>query len=187
MMLYMSFKKGLSRKIYRYIADDVLAIHNKYLAWIQEVGHNFVDSLIGFGIMHRDVYSITNIAKYRSFQYRLLQRGIVTNVQLCKWGLREDDLCSFCGKSKETLSHIMYYCECVQKMWEELATYLMERFKVNSVNLNVNTILQNQIVSKKKHVGNFICLIAKQFVYRQRCLGNSLHFPILREEICKVE
>ena len=45
-----------------------------------------------------DVYVITNINKYRSFQFRLLHRAVLLNDRLSKWGVVDTEMCSFCGK-----------------------------------------------------------------------------------------
>ena len=46
----------------------------------------------------------TGVMKLRSFQYRLLCRGIVTNVHLKRWGIKNSDMCTF---AMSCLSHIL--------------------------------------------------------------------------------
>ena len=58
----------------------------------------------------QDIYKVTNITKYCSFQYRLLMRGLVTNVQLNKWKLVETDKCSLCNQATETYVHLFVWC-----------------------------------------------------------------------------
>ena len=65
----------------------------------------------------RNIYLVSNIAKYRSFQYRLLHRALVLNTHLYVWKMRENDLCTFCGKSRETLLHLFTQCEIIQELW----------------------------------------------------------------------
>ena len=76
------------------------------------MGSDFCDSICDYGKLHLDVYVVTNITKFRSFQYRLLQRGLVTNLQLAKWGIVSSELCSFCHQSVETLVHL--FCDCFE-------------------------------------------------------------------------
>ena len=97
---------NISRMVYKNISDDVMIIHNKYLKWREDLGSEFQDSLVEFGQRHKDIYRVTNIAKYRSFQYRLLQRAIVTNIQLFKWKVISSKDCSFCGIYEETILHL---------------------------------------------------------------------------------
>ena len=81
-----------------------MIIHNKYMKWIQELGQDPFGSLHDFAQSHCKIYKVTNVTKYRSFQYRLLQRGLVTNIQLYKWDIVEDNLCTFCHQEVEDTS-----------------------------------------------------------------------------------
>ena len=114
------YQKSLSKKVYKFIGEDVMIIHNKYLKWRQDIGPDFDMGLVDFGSLHKDIYKLTNVPKYRSFHYRLLQRGLVTNIQLEKWGLKPSELCTFCGKEKETLTHMFYQCEIVSDLWRQV-------------------------------------------------------------------
>ena len=87
--------KSVTRIIYRYFTRDELRVHGKYIKWIQELGPQFCDGFLDFVKKHMNIYRGTNVAKLRSFQYRLLQRGLVTNVQLSKWGIKSNCLCYF--------------------------------------------------------------------------------------------
>ena len=73
------------------------------------------------------IYKITNVAKYRSFQYKLLQRGLVTDIQLAKWGIAQSELCNFCSEKTETVAHILFECSEVQSLWYQLQKYLEEK------------------------------------------------------------
>ena len=54
------------------------------------------------GALPKNKKKLTNVPKLRSFNYRILQRGPTTAVQLFKWGLEENDRCQFCGIEIET-------------------------------------------------------------------------------------
>ena len=146
-----------------------MLIHNKYIKWRMELGEEseLCSGVLEFGKLHTDIYRITNITKLRSFQYRLLQRGLVTNTSLCKWGIKPSELCSFCKQEKETLSHLFYYCTKVQDIWARITLFLKQEYCID-------TAIRNTIVQPKSHVGNFICLLVKQHIYAQKCLGTEL-------------
>ena len=182
-------KKKLSGRIYKFLSGDTIEIHNKYIKWRVELNQEFAGGLIGFRDQHVNIYKLTNVTKLRSFQYRLLQRGLVTNIQLEKWGMKPSELCSFCHKYPETLSHLFWYCSEVQMLWGETLRYIQERFGISSNNLeiNVESILINRLHQKGAHVVNFICLMVKQFIYSQRCLGNSISFAALKTKILQME
>ena len=175
--------KNFSSRVYKLLGENVSLIHNKYMKWSQELGHDFCESLVEYGSKHTEIYKVTNIPKYRSFQYRLLQRGVVTNILLYKWKISQSDKCSFCKEQREDIMHMLYECVNVKKLWYQVAEFIEKEYAIK-VELSVKNVLFNEIYSKKKrHVANFICLITKQFIYRQRCLGGNLHFPVLKNNI----
>ena len=57
------------------------------------------------------INNTTYVVKLRSFQYRLLQRALITNVQLKRWKIIDSDNCTFCGMEKETVQHLLAYCQ----------------------------------------------------------------------------
>ena len=101
-------KRNFSQEVYRYIADDAIILHNKYMKWRNELGEEFCEGLTDFSTMHLQLYSVTNVPKYRSFQYRLLQRALVMNTHLYKWKIRGDELCSFCNEEREVSEHLFF-------------------------------------------------------------------------------
>ena len=119
------------------------------------------------------VRKCTMITKFRSFQYRLLMRSIVTNSHLYRWGKRETNLCSFCEESKESLPHLFVLCKYVTPVWEGgrkmcvVAGYEISDFSVSNV-------LLNSICDDPGGAPNFMCVIVKQYVYAQRCLKKSI-------------
>ena len=71
--------------------------------WSNLIGR-FIDPEEITGIF-LDLYKITNVGKYRSFQYRLLIHSIVLNVYLKKCNM--DDNYAFCNDETETMSFIV--------------------------------------------------------------------------------
>ena len=181
------YNKNFSRKVYKFLAEDITLVHNKYMKWRQDLGSEYDEGLIDFKRHFSDLYHCTNVAKYRSFQYRLLQRGLVTNTHLYKWKLVDTELCTFCKESKETLIHLFVQCPIITQMWNDIAQYCCESFGITSVDLSPSSIIFNRLVPGKKHVINFICLITKQFIYRHKCQGKQIHFPALKAQIRNLE
>ena len=182
------YKDSLAKRVYQFLAEDVMIIHNKYIKWRHEMGENFCEGLVDYGTKYRDIYKLTNVPKFRSFQYRLLQRGLVTNIQLKKWNIVVSELCTFCGTQKETVVHLFCQCKYVKILWDKLAKYLKERFNLTLGVISDESIILNKIVpTQKNHVVNFICLLTKQFVYKQRCLGQDIEFNYLRNLISQTK
>ena len=131
-----------------------MIIHYKYLKWIEELGSNCCEGLVDFGKKHMDVYKVTNITKYRSSQYRLLQRALVTNIHLYKWGMSTSDLCFFCNSKRETVLHIMYECDKSKKLWEQVVEYLQARFG-QQIEFNPGSVIFNRLVPRAQSPINF--------------------------------
>ena len=178
--------ESLSGKVYRYINGDILQIQNKYMAWTKELGVDLCQDIWEYGRVHKEIYSLTNVPKYRSFQYRLLQRGLVTNIHLKKWNMLDSENCSFCKKEKETVSHLLWKCPVVQTLWQDVFQHIQQRFG-QPQQMNAEDILLNRITMQKNHVVNFMCLITKQYIYRQRCMNKELQFPSLMAEFRRIE
>ena len=123
----------LAAKVYKYLNGNTQLIHNKFIQWTQEEGHEFSCNLKEYADLHMDIYRITNVPKYRSFQYRLLQRGLVTNIQLHKWGLTSTDMCTYCNRHRETIQHLLCECENIQPMWESVRLFIKEKFAVDCI------------------------------------------------------
>ena len=177
--------KNVSSTIYNYIAGDAIIIHNKFLKWKME--NQLCGTLMDFREAHLDIYRVTNIPKYRSFQYRILQRGLVTNIQLQKWNITSTDLCTFCAQERETMSHLFFECDKVQEIWTQLIEWLQTRFLLRDQIVNPQAILLNRMVEKRNHAINFICLLTKQYIYAQRCMQKPLSFKALKAKIQTTE
>ena len=116
----------------------------------------------------KNIYSISNTAKYRSFQYRLLHRAIVTNIHLQKWKVMDNDECTFCEKSRETYHHLFLECGYVKELWNFFRSYCQKQFDIE-IHLDAEHVLLNNMYRKPSHPANVICLAIKQYIYRQRC------------------
>ena len=181
------FGRGFSQEVYKFLAEDVMSIHNKYMGWRKDLGEDWSNGLWDFGGKHRDIYSITNVPKYRSFQYRLLQRGIVTNIQLSKWGILESNLCYYCNEEKEELVHLFCTCPIILSFWHKIRGCIDQEYGTQEWDLGPTAIIFNKIVRKKNHAVNFICLVTKQYIYQQRCLKGSLNISRWRNHIKRIE
>ena len=107
-----------TKTVYQNLVADGSLLCAKLVAWEQEFGTviHYQDFLKCFA----DIQHVTNITKYRSFQYRLLQRAIITNTHLKHWGIVQSNLCTFCNEEKETYLHIFIYCKKVAVVWMDM-------------------------------------------------------------------
>ena len=163
----------VSSMVYKYLQDDRMLLHNKFMKWYQELGEDVFGGVSGYAQSHCDIYSVTNITKFRSFQYRLMQRALVTNIQLYEWKVVSSRLCSFCGEEPETVIHMFCDCWAIQDIWHQFKEYVLDRFNTE-VSLRRDHILFNRVTKGKGNVANFLCLVTKQYIYKQRCLKKPL-------------
>ena len=186
-MALLACGKGFSKKVYEFLQDDVMIIHNKYLKWRQEIGEDFVQGLCEYGTLHANIYTMTNIPKYRSFQYRLLQRGIVTNIQLYKWKIVESENCTFCREHKETYRHLFVECEKVQEVWLYYEKFIRDNFHIQIGTISAQKVLMNLFHKEKRNISNFIGLVVKQFIYAERCGGLLPNIQKLSAILSRIE
>ena len=179
--------KGFSKVVYHRMTGDITLLHNKFLKWTQDLGVDIAPSLKHYAERLKDVFSITNIAKLRSFQYRLLQRGLVTNINLKQWNIIDSELCTFCHQAPESVMHLMIECSEVKSMWTQFYSYIQNRFGVQDICVNPRDRILNQIVKSRNSVVNFVCLLFKQFLYRQRCLKEVLDFKQFERYVKNIE
>ena len=114
-----------------------------------------------------DINRTQETAKLKSFQYRLLMRSVITNIQLCNWRIIDTKLCTFCESYNETIRHLLYECECVKEVIK-CAQDVCERITGEQPMLNYKNYICNS-VSKGIKASNTILLVTKQYIYRQRC------------------
>ena len=89
-------------------------------------------------------------------------------------GTVTNDLCTFCGKDKESIYHIFWRCNVAQSFWKQLQELLNENGSVQNIILNESIILFG-ITPKLKSDAmlHFIILLAKYFIYN--CKFNNSH------------
>ena len=128
--------------------------------------------------------SCTVIAKYRSFQYRTLMGAIITNIDLQRWGIRENNMCSLCGCEPESTRHLMYECTEVQILWQKVSV-IAQNWGAEIKELTYRAVILNRIAIQDNGIVNFLCLITKQYIYRQRCLAQKVSASELANIIYK--
>ena len=69
---------------------------------------------------------VSQVAKFSSFQYRMLHRAIVTNVQMHRWGMIDSPSCTFCHGEVESYFHLFFDCEKVRPVWDCLKETIVE-------------------------------------------------------------
>ena len=128
----------------------------------------------------KNIYRITNVSKYRDFQYRLLNNRIHCNDRLVYWKICESNICNVCQKDKQTILHLLCECEEVVNIWKYVMG-LCEKMSNIKLNFNQESIVFNKVHEKTTHICNFIILIVKQYLYRCKCINTKPTNEIIEE------
>ena len=176
-------EKHLARKIYKYLMDkqNTGFPQSKICKWSEEISNKCVSRKVILNNI-KSIYVVTNNNKYRSFQYRLINRALILNIHLFRWGMVDSNKCSFCNLHKETILHIFVECEVVKNFWNQLTPFFNSINDTNHV-YGSYEIIFNRICQNPRHIKNFLCLIVKQYIYAQRCLGKKLSKNEVEEKI----
>ena len=122
---------------------------------------------------HRDafknIYRVTNVTKFRNFQFRLLHNKIFCNNVLYYWNLKESQKCDFCDFEKQDIIHLLYSCPTSYSVWQNLEHILKEIGESSMLIWNVSNIIYNLVHPKKGHIINTIVLLTKFYLYRCKC------------------
>ena len=109
------------------------------------------------------LYVFIKPAKYQDFQYRLLLNKLVFNDDLYRWGKRDSDFCTFCNLHSEMVKHILWECSTVYDFWMGLKS------KSADLSITFENVILNKIHKQAGNIFNYVCVIAKQYIYRCRC------------------
>ena len=158
-----------------------MSLNNKAEKWESELGESMEPAQLA--LIFRGLYAVTNIPKYRSFQFRLQHRAIISNVHLKHWGVIDNNLCSFCNAEKESYVHMFISCSKVQELWLMFFGWLDEQgFDGSKLEISYKSLMFNTLGGKDVPLANFLALVIKQYIYRKRCLKQSLNVTELRSE-----
>jgi hypothetical protein len=135
-------------------------------------------------------FKVTLDTKLRWFQYRVMHNIVPTNVWLQKVGLTNSDLCSFCKKEKETITHMFVECEKVVDFWQQVQT----RYNIMD-GLDIFSKVYGMLDCKNANYAliNHILIIVKKYIYKCRAdqinfsltaLKNMIHSTIKLEYYC---
>ena len=113
--------------------------------------------------------------------------SVVTNRKLYQWKIRSDDLCTFCNRTPEKLVHLLIECDPVAHFWDEVEDFIKAYVNLTDTMDFANTcILFNTVYPQRSHIFNLIILMAKQFIYRNRCLKGNLNISVFTDKVYKI-
>lgn len=176
---YVERGEPIVRIVYDSLHTNVYLLENKWNRWGRILCEEFFPN--DFIMIVRKVWSVTQFSKLRSFQFKLLNHAIITNVQLKIWNLRDTDLCSFCQIATEDYLHLFCNCAHVARIFMYVQDWCDRLTPDND--FSDRNILFNTVNKNPHSVVNTIVLITKYYVYQNRCLQQDLNINQLREVI----
>ena len=133
--------------------------------------------------IYRLPFTVALNTKTREFQYKILNRYLVTNTFLHKVGLKPTALCTFCGEESESLEHLFISCYITERFWLEFIHWY------NNIHIKLEKLSEVNklfgIWDRKEDflLLNHLLIIARQNIYD--CRSKLIH-PLLRLFISKV-
>ena len=140
--------------------------------WQDEIN----DKCINWEKTYTEMYSVTNDFELRWFQYRLLQRFLLTNRLLYLYKLIDKDECPDCPGISETYAHLFWHCHQAQHFWTQVKSF----FGLKG-DLNLRVIITGIYSWREEHSPRAIALcllLAKRYLWRSRRAAQS---PCIQE------
>ena len=122
------------------------------------------------------VHDTVTGSNLKVFQYKLLLRILPTNRLLRLMKIRQSDLCSFCDKETECISHLFGECESALRFWSSLSLLDLET-NVLRIDFNQQNILFG--ISKGLLSVNYLILVGNITFINVSGWGLSLKSKVL--------
>ena len=157
-------KKDLCKYVYNELMYKKLNVRVRTIidGWNKELEIVNEEDQLGWGHFQTNfinIQKVTNNNKLRSFQYRLLNRAIILNTHLFRWGITNTNLCTFCDKERETLTHILVDCQKVSGLWQSVNN-LATRYQRGGI-YSKNNIIFNSVHPKANNGLECYCTTGK--------------------------
>ena len=157
-------KKVSSKVCYQKLCNDEQVFHSAYVKWQCQLQTD--KSYKDFVMSLKNVRKTTNNSKLRTFQFRLLNNAIILDTQLCQWGIKDTNKCTFCNEQKETVEHFFSECKYANEIMGAIDGIIREKyFDTEEGVYNVTNIIFNTGYQGTGHLGNFLILVGKYYLY----------------------
>ena len=122
-------KTKLSRVAYREFQTALIPKYSQTQAkleqkWIRDIGCFHLGSM-------SDVCSVTKNTYIQTFHFRIINRIIATKRYLHIVGRSDNNRCTFCSNSVETIFHLFWDCEHTKKYIADIKRNLSDKFSIN--------------------------------------------------------
>ena len=108
------------------------------------------------------------------FQFKILNDILFLNTRLAKIGRIQNDLCSFCQTSPETLEHFFYRCSFSTEFWTKFENFWLTVARKQIKLDYINVILG--ILDQRSNLLNYFIILGKLYLWNCRKNNKSLSF-----------
>ena len=167
--LILNTKGKASKQFYEILTDNKI-IPTSELKWEKL----FPASSDGHKKQYHFISKIKEI-RLRNFQFKIIHRILPTNSLLHKMNITQNNLCTFCNNSVETLEHLFLTCPIIEQLWFEIEKFIAEKTKNQLLMSN-----QDKIFGKgnENNLINHVILLTKKHIYY--CRNHNLR-PTLKD------
>ena len=117
-------EKAYSKIVYKELRNRIVTPPTAKLKF----DAHFVNDTLNLKKIYSLLYRVALDTKTRGFQYKLLNRCLVTkfNTFLCRIGIIPSPACSLCGESDESLEHLFLSCHYTKNFWSGVKKWLVD-------------------------------------------------------------
>ena len=177
-----SISKAVSKTVYKELRNRVITIPSAQ----EKYRSSFINDTLDWPEIYSLPHRVTSDTKMREFQFKLLNKYLVTNAFLYKIGAVSSSVCSFCGKENESLEHILIHYNYTKEFWAEVIKWLCS-LNVNINNLNNKEIMLGMPNCEDELFVNHVLLIAKQYLYSCRWRKTFPIFKVFTSRLRKIQ
>ena len=167
---------------YKHLIQGVNVNDKNRIKWEHELQAIMVEER--WSKLYEYTRQVTLSTKLRIFQYRIINRYLVTNKLVAIWDSMVKKECTFCEQEEESIIHLIYSCKYVQKLWKTLQRWL-KHFCALDIELDNVKVTFNIYRGVNEMLINTLILITKYYIYVQRCYKKKLNFQELTKTLEK--
>ncbi len=132
----------------------------------------WVKSDISWEVVYSIPSSVTKGSKLIEFQLLVNHKALYTNSKLLKTGTLASERCTFCFYCRETIEHLLYFCEISKSVWIRFFEIIRNNTEFN-LSCEPNLVLFGFLdLSEKYSALNLLIILVKRYLYVCRCREN---------------
>jgi hypothetical protein len=108
--------------------------------------------------------------KLKDFQFKLNNKILITKSLLFKIGKIDNNLCSYCNNTAETVTHLFLDCRYVNEFVTIVKNWLKDQCDIDLSPLSKHFIFS---IDGKTLTGNYVSLLIKYYIYKSKFKENN--------------